>query len=366
MSKNLLLYSLFLLLTGSLHAQNVQYYLDQGIQAYRTGEYERALRAFDRVIQIDRQHSEGYLYRGNTQFVLGRYANAERDYTSALEHNYRSRPESTGGSFRAEGMTIVEPDPAARDNDVYALLYNNRGASRYLQGKRQEAMADFDLALEFSPGFGFARQNIEVTTGIADGGSPVPSFPVQRGLDRPQDPLIWDDVDQLTTQSENLRAYRANGRISGLAGLFQPRPFQKRTIPRRGKVYKEPSVSSATQRYIHVSEVTITDRETLVTIVIKNDERRSFYARIFPPGRPESYVLVDRNPDARRGVRYELLDVSDEEITETTGVMIRPEDELSVTLTFRKLDDDVGYVHLIEGSLQVDEAWNFYHIDLTR
>ena len=112
--------------------------------------------------------------------------------------------------------------------------------------------------------------------------------------------------------------------------------------------------------------MTITDRETLVTIVIENRERRSFYARIFPPGRPESYVLVDRNPDSRSGVRYELLDVSDEEVTETTGVMVRPGEELSVTLTFRKLDDDVGYVNLVEGNLQVDEAWNFYHIDLTR
>lgn len=372
MSKKLFLYSLFILLTLPLTAQNPQYYLEQGIQAYRAGEYERALRAFDRVLQIDRQSSEGYLYRGNTKFILGRYADAERDFTSALENNYRSRPESTGGTFRAEGITIMEPDPYARDNDVYALLYNNRGASRYLQGKRQEAMADFDLALEFSPSLDLARQNREVSTGRSgerDQGFPRDNFGQasgRRGLDRPEDPVSWDNIEELTDQAIDLRDYREDGRMSGLAGLFQPRPFQKRTIPRRGKVYKEPTVSSATQNYIRISDVTINDRETLVTMVIENRERRSFYARIFPPGRPESYVLVDRNPDARSGVRYELLDVSDEEITETTGVMVRPGEELSVTLTFRKLDDDVGYVNLVEGSLQVDEAWNFYHIDLTR
>lgn len=347
--------------------------MEQGIQAYRAGEYERALRSFDRVIQIDRQSAEAYLYRGNAKFILGRYVEAERDYTSALETNFRARPESTGGTFRTEGMTILEPNPTARDNDVYALLYNNRGAAKYLQGNRTAAMADFDLALEFSPSLQFARENREITSGRSTGNTrpstPYPyanSSSTSRGLDRPSDPIRWDDIDELTEQAIDLRDYREDGRMSGLSGLFQPRPFKKRTIPRRGKVYKQPNLASATQNYIRIAEVEINDRETLVTIVVENRERRSFYARIFPPGRPESYVLVDRNPDSRTGVRYELLDVSDEEITRSSGVMVRPGEEFSFVLTFRKLDDNVGYVNIVEGNLQVEHAWNFYSVDLTR
>ncbi len=377
MSKKIFLYTLLVSLFVPVFAQNPQIYMEQGIQAYRAGEFERALRSFDRVIQIDRQSAEAYLYRGNAKFILGRYIEAERDYTSALETNFRARPESTGGTFRTEGITIMEPNPSARDNDVYALLYNNRGAAKYLQGNREAAKADFDLALEFSPNLEFARQNRATSNGSGSGRTndsrPSTPYPYantgssnRRGLDRPSDPVRWDDIDELTDQAIDLRDYREDGRMSGLSGLFQPRPFKKRTIPRRGKVYKQPNLASATQNYIRIEEVEINDRETLVTIVVENRERRSFYARIFPPGRPESYVLVDRNPDTRTGVRYELLDVSDEEITRSSGVMVRPGEEFSFVLTFRKLDDGVGYVNLVEGSLQVEHAWNFYSVDLTR
>ncbi len=369
MSKKFFLLLILISSASQLQAQNSQYDLDQGIQAYRAGEYERALRLFDRVIQYNRESAEAYLYRGNTHFILGHFPEAEQDFTHSLENRFRSQPSSSGGTFRTRGMTIMEPDPVAGQNDVLALLYNNRGAARYLQGKQSDAMADFDRALSHAPNLQYARDNIDNGSGRRPTDSwsqPNDSWNARRGLERPVDPIRWDDIDELTETAEDVRDYRENGRLSGLAGLFQPRPFSKRSIPRRGKVYQEPNTGAATQTYLRIVEVEINDRETLVTIGITNNERRSFYARIFPPGRPESYVLADRNPDPRSGARYELVKVNNQEITSNTGLQVRPGEEFTVTLVFPKLDDDIGYVNLVEGSLQVDYAWNFYDIDLTR
>ncbi len=353
-------------------AQNATYLLQQGIQAYRAGQFEQAFRLFDQAVQIQPKSSEAYLYRGNTNFILRRYSAAESDYTSALENSYRARPESIAGTYRAEGVTILEPNPAARDQEVYALLYNNRGAARYLQGKRTEALRDFDLSLDFSPTLDMARENRQlIVTGqiVAQGGSTTPGQGLgpTRGasLGRPIDPITWDNVDDLTKQANRTRDYRENGRISGFSGLFQPRPFEKRSIPRRGKTYKLPNVAAVSQEYLQILEVMITERETIVTVSAKNLEGKSYYTRIFPPGQPESYVLVDRTPDGRAGFRYELIQVQGIS-TEAAGTLIQPDEELIFTLTFRKIDDRIGYVNLVEGNLQTSSAWNFYQIDLTR
>ncbi|MDP5172337.1 MAG: tetratricopeptide repeat protein [Bacteroidia bacterium] len=358
----------FSVLLGAIAQVNPQYYLQQGITDYRAGRYEEALRSFDRAIQADPSSSEAYLYRGNTQFILRRYTAAETDYTSALETNYRARPESTGGTYRAEGITIMEPNPASRDKDVYALLYNNRGAARYLQGRRDDAMRDFDLALDFSPTLELARENRQITTGNPYQPQPVGQKDTPlRGvaLGRPIDPITFDDPNELREAASDVRDVRTDGRVSGIAGLFQPRPFEKRSIPRKGKIYKEPRVAAASQNYIRIVEVQITDRETLVKVAAENREGKSYYTRVFPPGSKEAYVLVDRNPDGRGGERYELLQVEGIS-TESAGTLLKPGEEIMFTLKFRKIDDRLGYVNLVEGNLQVGSAWNFYQIDLTR
>ncbi len=370
MSRNWLFGMLLFLWIHPASAQDASYYLQRGIETYRASRYEEALRLFDRALQTDANSAEAYLYRGNCQFILRRYLEAETDYTSALENSYRARPESTGGSYRTEGVTILEPNPQARDREVYALLYNNRGAARYLQGRREDALRDFDLALDFSPSLELARENRAlVTTGSSTrlNNSYPADFGPSRGaaLGRPIDPIQWDDVDELQDQAMAIRDYREDGRLSGFAGLIQPRPFVKRTVPRKGKVYKLPNVAATSQTYIQILEVTITDRETLVRVAVENKEGKAYYTRIFPPGRPESYVLVDRQPDGTNGGRYELLKV-DGIATDGTGTMIRPDEIIEFTLTFRKIDDRIGYLHLVEGDLQIDSAWNFYHIDLTR
>lgn len=363
------LFSMILFLwMQSASAQDASYYLQRGIETYRASRYEEALRLFDRALQSDPNSAEAYLYRGNCQFILRRYREAETDYTSALENSYRARPESTGGSYRTEGVTILEPNPQARDREVYALLYNNRGAARYLQGRREDALRDFDLALDFSPSLELARENRSLVTGTNRITDPYPTNDgPSRGaaLGRPLDPMQWDDVDELQDQAISLRDYREDGRLSGFAGLIQPRPFVKRTVPRKGKIYKLPNVAAASQSYIQILEVVITDRETQVKVAVENKEGKGYYARIFPPGRPESYVLVDRQPDGSSGARYELLKV-DGIATDGGGTMIRPGEIIEFTLTFRKIDDRIGYLHLVEGNLQIDSAWNFYHIDLTR
>lgn len=97
---------------------------NDGIERLKTRQYDAALKAFSKVLEIMPHDYEAYNHRGTAWFFKGELANALSDYSESI-----------------------------RLNDQYALAYSNRGAAAYQLGDYDMALADFNRALELEPNF---------------------------------------------------------------------------------------------------------------------------------------------------------------------------------------------------------------------
>ena len=75
-----------------------------------------------------------YYYRGDVKSYLGKHEEAIKDYDKAIE---------------------LKP--------LEVMPYNNRGLAKFHLGKYEEAIRDFEKALELDPNFADARTNREKT-----------------------------------------------------------------------------------------------------------------------------------------------------------------------------------------------------------
>jgi len=96
-------------------------YNNQGMQLQKMGRYNEALKAFSTALQKNPQFHLAMTNRGFTWLEGGRPAEAEKDFTASLQ---------------------MSPQPA-----VMTL----RGNARLLQGRWQEALADYEAVIKASP-----------------------------------------------------------------------------------------------------------------------------------------------------------------------------------------------------------------------
>lgn len=96
-------------------------------------ELESALAACNAAIEEQPQNGDAYYYRGFTFFHMGRYADAERDFTSAID---------LGARWLAES-------------------YYQRGACKERQHRLREASVDFKAAHDLKPQWSAARRKVE-------------------------------------------------------------------------------------------------------------------------------------------------------------------------------------------------------------
>ena len=93
-----------------------------GVSNLNLNKPEKALKDFNRAIDIDPSRADAYLGRANTLSTLGRYAEALPDYDRALE---------------------IDPK--------LANAYANRGSAHSHTGQYKKAIADYEKALELDP-----------------------------------------------------------------------------------------------------------------------------------------------------------------------------------------------------------------------
>jgi tetratricopeptide (TPR) repeat protein len=93
-----------------------------GVSNLNLNKPEKALKDFNRAIDIDPTRADAYVGRANTLSTLGRYAEALPDYNRALE---------------------IDPK--------LANAYANRGSAHSQTGQYKKAIADYEKALELDP-----------------------------------------------------------------------------------------------------------------------------------------------------------------------------------------------------------------------
>lgn len=131
-------------------------YTIRGITYIEIGNYQKAIKDFNKSIQINPDYASVYHYRGKAYEKLGNYQKAIQDFSRVIEllphkaEAYNNR----GLSYKNLGYyqkAIKDFDSAVKLEPRYFEAYNNRGSIHATTGNYKEAIRDFDMAIELNP-----------------------------------------------------------------------------------------------------------------------------------------------------------------------------------------------------------------------
>ncbi|MBN1931291.1 MAG: VWA domain-containing protein [Desulfobacterales bacterium] len=108
--------------------------LQQGLEAYEKGDYEKSLKFFIDAQLENPERSEIYYNIGNAYYKTGDFESALKNYQEALK---------------------------CKDNALKAKTFYNLGNTNYRNGKLEDAVTNFQQALKINPEDKQAKQNLE-------------------------------------------------------------------------------------------------------------------------------------------------------------------------------------------------------------
>jgi len=129
---------------------------NQGVVYNNEAEYDKAIVAFNKAIELDPDFAPAYNNRGWAYIELGQYGQAIDDCGKAIEldprlafaYSNRGLAYTRLGQYEqgvADCSKAIELDPRL------ALAYSNRGLAYIELGQYEKAIADFDKAVELDP-----------------------------------------------------------------------------------------------------------------------------------------------------------------------------------------------------------------------
>ena len=104
--------------------------LNRGNAYFEKGQYDQAISAYNKALEINPRFALAYYSRGLAYARMGQYDQAISNYNKALELNPK-----------------------------YAGAYNNRGNAYAIKDQYDQAISNFNKALEINPGLAFAYHN---------------------------------------------------------------------------------------------------------------------------------------------------------------------------------------------------------------
>jgi len=146
-----------------LNEHAVAYY-NRGNAYLELHEYAKAIKDFDKAIELSPNYAEAYNNRGVAYAELGEYKRAIKDYDKAIELNpddaeaYYNR----GIAYARLGKykrAIEDYDRAIELNPNYAKAYIGRGLAYAERGEYNKAIKDFDKAIELNHNLAEAYYN---------------------------------------------------------------------------------------------------------------------------------------------------------------------------------------------------------------
>ena len=139
-------------------------YTSRGTAYAGIGNYEQAIKDFNRAIEIKSDFAEVYISRGIAYTCLGNYKQAIEDYDRAIEINpgFAETYYSRGFVYQGLGnykQAIEDYDRAIEIKPDYADLYYNRGNAYNILGNYRQAIDDYNRTIEIKPGYAEAYYN---------------------------------------------------------------------------------------------------------------------------------------------------------------------------------------------------------------
>lgn len=140
----------------SAFAQTMEQYYQAGVIYFQRGQFDQALDAFNKALELDPKSALAYTSRGLVRYKLGELDGALADHNTAVELDPQlSEAYTNRGGVR---LALGDPNGAIADHTKSieldpksAQAYSNRGLVKLTQGDTEGAIADFDRALKLDP-----------------------------------------------------------------------------------------------------------------------------------------------------------------------------------------------------------------------
>lgn len=148
---------------------------EEGTRLGKSGEYEAAVEAYSRAIELDPTYHDAYTFRGLTYREMGNFTAAIMDLDALVNlepsaESYRLRAD-TYLYHKEFDKAIADYDKAISLNPTDTGIYHNRGTAYSEKGEYSKALVDIEKAIELDPnepkGF-FTRAIVKAKQGIYD------------------------------------------------------------------------------------------------------------------------------------------------------------------------------------------------------
>lgn len=303
----------------------------RGLAHYQAGEYTQAIDLFQRVVELDKTHPEVYEFRAESNYALGKYREAIADYEEALRQQPRD----------VELLNSVGVSLGQLEMYTTAIKYFDRALTidsthREARHNREEAMRRQGLMAQNNQPY--ARAGKDPFANPGGGGNNAPSI-----------------ID--------LQAFSLVKVSKGISPFEKPKEKRFQKAKPKETTYRERDIrfSNISDPGVTVLRVITRERETEVSLLIRNLSNQTYPLRLGRAGTDEAFFLSD----VRLNRLYPLRDVRGLQGWRQGKPygMLKGESKV-VALIFAPLDAGVEIVHLLEGKTNRPGTWDFWHVQL--
>lgn len=141
--------------------QTKQFYNDEGIKKYETGDYKGAILDYDKSIKLDPNYAKAIYNRGLSKHELEDYLEAIKDFDKAIELGYKNpNLYATRGLCNYKIKDYYEflwdYDKAIELDPNVAFYYVNRGVAKEMTFNTYGAITDYSEAISINPDYALA------------------------------------------------------------------------------------------------------------------------------------------------------------------------------------------------------------------
>ena len=139
-------------------------YTSRGNDFFYKSEYEKALKAYDKAIELDPNYAMAWFNKGTALGKLSRHEKALKAYDKAIEldPNYAMAWFNKGtalGKLSRHEKSLKAFDKAIELGPNYAMAWCNKGAALGKLSRHEDAMKAFDKAIELDPNYAMTWVN---------------------------------------------------------------------------------------------------------------------------------------------------------------------------------------------------------------